>query len=1071
MHSELTTIMSNYSLSSNIELGTQGCENYVVTTNAMQASQRIVQDYLDGHHSFHLIGTYGTGKSTFILQFERDLSGVGGEKLVGNAQTWAGVSGCSVINIVGQYCSLSSSLTQHLNRQLNRPSSVEQGGDDPLLLLNEYYRQVEVRNELLIIAIDEFGKILEHAAKFETESELFFVQQFAEWVNAPQRKVILLLSMHQNFSSYSPGTTEVHRSEWKKVQGRFREIQFSEPIEQLLLLATDSLKQESSTSKTQIQQLSSTIDRLYHVAQESKLATSQFTQTVAHKLFPLDACAAMILTSALQRYGQNSRSIFALLHGKGENNLRIYPSEQHYSYSLNDVYDYLTKHFASALHQDYSSALTWQALQIATERVESVDWKTRDMMLNALKIVRSIALLQLFGSAGVRMSKSLLVDYLQWSMNMVEAGRLIDELVRLRIIRFAVYRQSYVLFEGTDFNIEGEVAKAMTIVTRPTDLVSELRHSLDETLISVRAHYYRSGTPRSFLQTMVVSPQDLEPIGEIDGYLQVLFPKDKKEMLAIQKMSEHSQHANIFVACQHVDDIVLHLHHIKVYEYVLDKILIDKSDRVAIREIQRSLVYEKQQLSQCLQSLLLREKDDVTWWWQGKQQKVRSHRDVQRLLSNVCDTIYFDTPILRNELLNRHKLSSNISTARSKFLQAMLANELEEDFGWESTKFPPEKTIYYALLKNSGLHDKGGFISPKVSSELFSLWRASDDFLRGTQEKARKVSELQQLLSKAPYKVKQGVLDFWIPTFLYMRRLDFSLFGVEGNYVPELNMECFELLKKRPSDFSIKAYAENGVKIELFNQYRKFLNIEETENIVGDKFIETIKPFFFFYRNLNDYAKRTKQLEHHSTIVFREVLASAKDPERAFLEEMPSAFGFDTDALQEQAMVAQYSEYIARAVHDLRHCYIALIDRIEARLLEFLHLAQKDYASYIVELQTRLRCIKQNLISPDLLRFVQYALSVFEKRQDWYQSIAFAVLNKPLYQLQDREECDLIEQLVHRFAQCEEQLIVSRALELDNDVSQQKDVVQLSRKIEAQFSEDPMKLRAALLHLLNKLNQ
>ena len=239
---------------------------------------------------------------------------------------------------------------------------------------------------------------------------------------------------------------------------------------------------------------------------------------------------------------------------------------------------------------------------------------------------------------------------------------------------------------------------------------------------------------------------------------------------------------------------------------------------------------------------------------------------------------------------------------------------------------------------------------------------------------------------------------------------------------------------------------------------------------MGDKFIETIKPFFF-YRNLNDYAKRTKQLEHHSTIVFREVLASAKDPERAFLEEMPSAFGFDADALQEPAMVAQYSEYIARAVHDLRHCYIALIDRIEARLLEFLHLEQKDYASYIVELQIRLRCIKQNLISPDLLRFVQHALSVFEKRQDWYQSIAFAVLNKPLYQLQDREECDLIEQLVHRFAQCEEQLIVSRALELDNDVSQHKDVVQLSRKIEAKFSEDPVKLRAALLHLLNKLNQ
>ena len=78
-----------------------------------------------------------------------------------------------------------------------------------------------------------------------------------------------------------------------------------------------------------------------------------------------------------------------------------------------------------------------------------------------------------------------------------------------------------------------------------------------------------------------------------------------------------------------------------------------------------------------------------------------------------------------------------------------------------------------------------------------------------------------------------GVLDFWIPTYLYIKRLDYSLFGSNGAYIPEINMEFFELLKKRPLDFTVKAYAEDGVKMEFYNQYRKFINASESKEIIA----------------------------------------------------------------------------------------------------------------------------------------------------------------------------------------------------------------------------------------------
>lgn len=1073
--------MRQYSLSSNIEQNAMGCEHYVVTANTRDVALRITQDFRDSFHAFLLIGTYGTGKSTFLLQFERDLCGEGGELLVGAAEKWAGVSGCKCLNIVGQYSAFSTVLYQKIQDVLRKDgSSLSRAGyesstireddvpsvDNTLALLDLYYEKVTAQGEMLFIAIDEFGKMLEHAAKHEVESELYFVQQLAEWVNVPERKVMLLLSMHQSMEAYGLGTGDLNRFEWQKVQGRFRTIEFKEPVEQLLLLAGQSLSEDFSLDSENKTELNRRIEEIYAVATESKLVNELFSLETARALFPLDACAAVVLASAVQRYGQNSRSIFALLHERGAGSLWERKGLEGKCFNLNDVYEYLIVHFHLAIRQSHVDSPVWQALNMATERVESIDWSTREMLQSALKVVRSIALLQIFGQAGLVLPRVLLERYLLEAMDVADAGKVIDELERLRIIRFAIYRQRYVLFEGTDFNIEAEVAKAETIIPVSDAIAEELRQYVGDVVVSVREHYYRTGTPRCFLQTVVSEPRDLEPEGEIDGYVQLLFSTDRDVEEIVRRVDEKAKHANIFVIFREMGEIVRRLRRIKAYDYVLKERLQDQNDRVAERELRLSLVYERTQLQQYLEHLLLSGTQSVVWRWGGVDRTVISYRDELRLLSKVCDKIYSQTPILCNELINRHKLSGNISAARIKFLQAMVEHEHEADWGWESDKFPPEKTIYYAMLKNTGLHKVGGFADRPETDDLLSLWCASDNFLQSTRNEARSVSELQKILAAAPYKVKQGVLDFWIPAFLYMRRHDFSLFGREGSYLPEVNLECFELMKKYPADFSIKAYAESGVKIDLFNQYRRFLQIEETEKIGKDKFIETIKPFFSFYHRLNEYAKNTKKFDRIGTVAFRDVLAKAKDPEQAFLEDMPRALGFDPEALGNEEFVSQYSERIAQAVHDLRHCYVDLIARIEAQLVQSLHWQYNDYTSYIKVLRDQLREIKPQLLTPSLKRFVNHALAEFDNRNDWIQSIAFSLLNKPLSQLHDNEEQQLIEQLVHSFAQCEELRVVSRAMDFECAADKTAEIKSVEKRIMKNLSGDDAIDRAVLFQLL-----
>lgn len=215
----------NFSLSANIETGVLGSEKYIVTANVENVANEIVSQYQSGVHSFTIIGTYGTGKSCFLLTLERDLIGLGRQRmLIKNPKALSQVSGYDIINVIGEYKSLDDLVGEKIAKKAN--------GDNTIERLRNYYNRLKKQNKMLVIVVDEFGKVLEHAAKNDVEKELYFMQQLAEFANVPGRNILLLTTLHQNFSAYSSKLTTYQKNEWIKVKGRFQEVVFTEPIEQ-----------------------------------------------------------------------------------------------------------------------------------------------------------------------------------------------------------------------------------------------------------------------------------------------------------------------------------------------------------------------------------------------------------------------------------------------------------------------------------------------------------------------------------------------------------------------------------------------------------------------------------------------------------------------------------------------------------------------------------------------------------------------------------------------------------------------------------------------------------------------
>ena len=101
-------------------------------------------------------------------------------------------------------------------------------------------------------------------------------------------------------------------------------------------------------------------------------------------------------------------------------------------------------------------------------------------------------------------------------------------------------------------------------------------------------------------------------------------------------------------------------------------------DGVARKEARFRAHAAEERLRGFLNTLFAPGNDEAAWYVMGERRNPPSHRDLSRLLSDACDQTYSKCPIIRNELINRTRLSSAAARARRELMDAMVSNEAQE---------------------------------------------------------------------------------------------------------------------------------------------------------------------------------------------------------------------------------------------------------------------------------------------------------------------------------------------------------------------------------------------------------
>lgn len=985
---------NNFTTSVNILRDTERDFHYIPTPNAKQVVSQIVNDFKKGIHSFNIIGTYGTGKSSFLLALEQSIRG--GKRyfdpnFIANPKV-------DFVKIVGSYTSIVEQFADifEVNTNKNKHENI-------LSEIFNRYHSLSKSNSVLFLFLDEFGKFLEYASKHNPENELYFIQQLAEFCNNPKHNIVLITTVHQSFESYAYSLTSTQKQEWIKVKGRFREITFNEPVEQLLFLASEYVAAnfENKSAKTEV-------EKCLKLTANTKAFNfnKDFLTEIATKLFPLDILSANILTLSLQRYGQNERSLFSFLESTDHTGLSKFNKRENTFYNLSSVYDYLNFNFYSFLTSKYNPDFSsWSSIRSALEEVERA---FNSSVNDYTKAIKTIGLLNIFSASGAILDENFLSQYLETACGVNGASTIIDNLEKKRIIRYRSHSKRYILFEGTDLDIQTALIEAGNKLSEVSDVTTLLNKYFQFKAESAKFYTYETGTPRFFEFVISEHPITRKPEGEIDGFVNLVF-NSKMKIVEVQEASQQQKEAIVFCFFKNSTEIKTLLFEIEKIQRVIEE---NKEDKVAKRELENIVESQIRLLNHYITDSIYAGSKEVKWFFRGEEKKIVDKKDFNKLLSQVCSVVYDATPIFKNELVNKHRISASIHTAKRNYFKALANNWDKENLGFDEAKFPPEKTIYLSLLKENGIspiRDNSFDVATINKNSSFNkLWKVSEKFIESAKSEQKRISDFTEVLSKRPLKLKQGLIDFWIPTFLFIKRDDFSIFNDDG-YIPNLSDENLELIAKYPEKYTIKTFDIEGVKLDIFNSYRTFLNQSTETKFDNNSFIETIKPFIVFYKQLPEYSKQTKRLSD-SALKIRTAIATSKDPEETFFDAFPIALGISLSTLQtDKSKLQNYTTTLQKAIRELRSSYDGLVQRFEEFICNEFIGKTVDFDDYKGQLQSRFKKLKKHLLLANQKTFIQRIDSLLDDKKAWLNSIAQAVIGKTLEAFTDEDEIMLYE--------------------------------------------------------------
>jgi hypothetical protein len=890
----------------------------------------------------------------------------------------------------------------------------------------------------LLIILDELGKFLEFAAIHQERQDVYLLQRLAEAASrSSDEPLFVVCLLHQGFNAYADLLNQPAQREWEKIAGRFEEIVFDQPVEQVINLIASALNVSTQEiPRTQIQNLNQAMVRAIEVGWFGSSPTKSLLGC-ASRLYPLHPMVLPILIRVFRRFGQNERSLFSFLLSNEPFGLqafaerRVHENEQ---YRLHNVYDYVRSNFSHRIAA-HSHRTHWNLIDSVIE-----SFATEDEL--QVKVLKTVGILNLLNDSDLLATQEAVVCAIS-GVDAAEQTEVRAALDRIHKEKRVLYDRGHVrglcLWPHTSVDLEKAYDEACRAVDTPLRVAGLIKDSLGIRSIVARRHYIETGNLRHWDVRYCSVMQLAELVGqattESDGVILMPLCETPDELKAALEFVRHpgvKERSNLLLAIpQPLNNLAGLVQELQRWEWISTNTLELNADKYAREEVSRQKAAAHLQLQKRIQSYIGWKQLDgqmmLEWFYQGRLLKLKDGRQLLMELSRIFDDIYTQAPRIHNELVNRRNLSSAAAAARMRLLERMFANGTMPLLGMDPQKKPPEMSMYLSVLRSTGLHRQDGdswwIGEPHHRSDrcnVLPALRRIREIVQAQADSRINVAGLCEELRKPPYGVRDGILPLLLTAFAIAHDKDIAFYK-DGSFLRELNGEAMLVLTKAPERFDIQYCKIEGVRAQLFLKLLAVLEVKPTRQRTGE-LLDVVKKLCVFIAQLPGYVLNTKKLSPVALAV-RDVILNAREPAKLVFTHLPQACGFDPIDADSTAnkSVHLFVSTLKGALDELRAAYPCLQNRLREKICQAFDLSGPSPQSRM-ELGNRAQEILLTVTETKLRALCLRLLDDNLPESEWLESLGSYLALKPPSKWHDAEEDSFnaeLGQLATRFRRVE----------------------------------------------------
>ena len=878
------------------------------------------------------------------------------------------------------------------------------------------------KSQGLLLLIDELGKFLEFAALNPHRQDVFLLQRLAEAASrSGDEPLFVVCLLHQGFNAYADQLSQPSQREWEKVAGRFDEIVFNQPVEQVGHLIASALNvRVERFPKAQTSSLRQAMEQTVELGWFGAVqAQRQPLLNLAPRLYPLHPTVLPVLIRLFQRFGQNERSLFSFLLSNEPFGLQPFSDlrlNEARPYRLHDLFDYVRTNFGHRLTvQSYRSH--WNLIESVIE-----SYATEEPL--HVQVLKTVGLLNLLNDNLLATEESVVCALAAGDpahQRQVKAA--LDKLQKVKRVLYDRGRSGgFCLWPHTSADLEKAYDDARRAVQTPQRVSSCIRDYLETRPIVARRHYIETGNLRYF-DVRYCTVAELagllnECASTADGLILVPLCEtvgERELALEFVRTPELEERPNWLVAVpQPLSNLASLVQEVQRWEWVGTNTSELNADKYGREEVSIKLRTARQELERCVRTLIgfgrFAGCAGLSWFNRAEPLRIHDGRHLLSELSRIFDETYPLAPRIHNELVNRRNLSSAAAAARMRLIERMVADSHRPSLGMDPQKSPAEMSMYLSVLRNTGIHDvrEGywGIREPDLRLDercrVVPTLRTIREVLSQRPDARMNVAALYERLREPPFGVRDGMIPLLLAVFAIAHHRSVAFYK-DGSFLRELTGESMLVLTKQPHRFELQLCRIEGFHMEL---------VQELLAVIGHdaradgrvELLDVVRPLCASVAHLPGYAHHTKRLSA-TTSTIRDLILNAREPVHLLFTELPNACGlgpFPPD-ISASRRVAPFVRSLTRALGELRSAYPELQQRLKRTLREAFDVPG-EFREFRTFLAARAEHVILGVCEPGVRAFCLRLIDAKLPEADWIDSLGSLLALKPPANWQEADE-------------------------------------------------------------------